>query len=266
MRQAIKTQAIKTIDLNADIGEADNADWAWAEAQIIMAISSANIACGGHAGNAQTMRETVQACRDNGVSIGAHPAYPDRENFGRKSMQLGTEISAKALRRVLSEQIISLAEIAADHNMRISYVKPHGALYNDAVTDMEKAQIIAQLIAQIDPELTLLGAPNSCMEIAAQQAGLNFVPEGFIDRRYSDAGQLLARSEDGAVISCPQIRVSQMRGLIEDGHVETASGGRRAIQARSLCLHGDSAGAVDIAWQARQTIEAMGVTIAPFAV
>jgi len=256
----------KVIDLNADIGEANTADWAWAEAQIVMAISSANIACGGHAGDDETMRTTVQACKDNGVTIGAHPAYPDRENFGRKSLTLGVDISALELRQSLTKQIVELAEIAAEHEMKITYVKPHGALYNDAVVDMEKAKLITQVICDIDPNLILLGGPNSCMETAAQIAGLAFISEGFIDRRYTDDGHLLPRSEEGAVIKDTQMRLSQACSLAQSGDVETASGKRLNIQALSLCLHGDSAGAVETAWEARRAIESLGIQIKPFAI
>jgi len=259
-------RTVKTIDLNADIGEADNPDWAWAEAQVIMAISSANIACGGHAGDVDTMRTTVKACKDNGVTIGAHPAYPDRENFGRKSLTLGQDITASALRRSLTRQIVGLAEIAADYNMRITYVKPHGALYNDAVKDMEKAQIIAQVIRDIDPSLTLLGGPNSCMKRAAEDAGISFIAEGFIDRRYTDDGHLQSRAEDGAVIKSPEARMSQVISLAKNSEVETTTGARLNIEARSLCLHGDSSQAVETAWQARRAIEGLGIKIKPFAV
>ena len=254
----------KTVDLNADIGEADTADWAWAEAQIVTAISSANIACGGHAGNAETMRSTVQACKDNGVTIGAHPGYPDRENFGRKSLKLGQDISASVLRRSLIKQIVRLSEIAADHGMSLSYVKPHGALYNDSVVDMEKAKLVTQVICDIDPKLTLLGGPNSCMQVAAQIAGLNFAAEGFIDRRYTDEGHLQPRSIDGAVIKDNQTRLSQAKSLAASGEVQTASGKVINIQARSLCVHGDSAGAVETALQARRAIEDLGIEIKPF--
>ncbi|MEP1231092.1 MAG: 5-oxoprolinase subunit PxpA [Litorimonas sp.] len=253
------------IDLNADIGEADTADWAWAEAQIVMAISSANIACGGHAGDNETMRATVQACKARGVVIGAHPAYPDRENFGRKSLILGQDISAAQLTRSLTAQIVTLTEIAADQDMTVSYVKPHGALYNDAVTDIEKARLITQVIGYIDPKLILLGGPNSCMQIAAQDAGLTFIAEGFIDRRYTDEGHLQPRGKDGAVIKDTQMRLTQACSLAQKGEVQTASGNILTIQARSLCLHGDSAGAVETAWQARKAIENLGIKIQAFA-
>lgn len=256
---------MKTIDLNADIGEADNPDWAKAEAAILSHISSANIACGGHAGDDASMRTTIRGAKANSVIIGAHPAYPDRDNFGRRSLVLDTDIGEDELVRSLSAQIVRLAEIAAEEGARIAYVKPHGQLYNDAVGDARKAGLIARTIAAIDPELILLGGPNSEMGRAARSHGLGFVAEGFIDRRYSDDGHLISRQQPGAVIADQQDRLDQARTLATTGEVQTASGGTLDIKARSLCVHGDSAGAVETARQARAAIEAVGVTIRAFA-
>lgn len=256
--------AMKTIDLNADIGEADNPDWAAAEAAILSYISSANIACGGHAGDDESMRLTVRGAKANGVTIGAHPAYPDRENFGRRSLVLGKDIGEQELQRSLTQQIVRLVEIAAEEGSAVAYIKPHGQLYNDAVADRRKANLIARTIAAIDPGLILLGGPNSEMGKAATAHGLTFVAEGFIDRRYSDDGHLISRKEPGAVIKDQADRLDQARKLATTGEVRTASGGTLDIQARSLCVHGDSAGAVETARQARAAIEAAGVTIKAF--
>jgi UPF0271 protein len=256
---------MKSIDLNADIGEADNPEWAASEAAILHHISSANIACGGHAGDEQTMRRTIQGALAKGVIIGAHPAYPDRENFGRRSLVLGEDISETALVESLTQQINTLIRIAGEEGAQVAYVKPHGQLYNDAVGDARKARLIAQTIAAIDPGLTLLGGPNSEMGKAADAAGLTFVAEGFIDRRYSDAGHLVSRSQPDAVIADQDDRLDQARRLATTGEVRTASGQYLDIQARSLCVHGDSAGAVETARQAREAIEAEGVIIRAFA-
>lgn len=255
---------MKTIDLNADIGEADNPDWAAAEAAILSHISSANIACGGHAGDDASMRRTVRGAKANGVVIGAHPAYPDRENFGRRSLVLDEDIGEAELERSLTSQIVRLVEIAAEEGADVAYVKPHGQLYNDAVSDPRKATLIARTIARLDPDLVLLGGPNSEMGKAAREQGLSFVAEGFIDRRYSDDGHLISRKEPGAVIADQDARLAQARSLAMTGAVQTASGGRLDIQARSLCVHGDSAGAVETAKLARAAIEAAGVSIQPF--
>ncbi|WP_298913129.1 5-oxoprolinase subunit PxpA [uncultured Algimonas sp.] len=255
---------MKTIDLNADIGEADTPEWAAAEAAILRHISSANIACGGHAGDDETMRRTVRGALENGVAIGAHPAYPDRENFGRRSLVLDEDIAEDDLVQSIRAQIMRLWEIAEEEGGRIAYVKPHGQLYNDAVGDRRKADLIARTIAETDPGLILLGGPNSRMGEAAAAQGLAFVAEGFIDRLYSDDGHLVPRGQPGAVIADADARLDQARRLATTGEVRTVSGRMLDIEARSLCVHGDSAGAVETARQARAAIEAEGVTIEAF--
>ena len=256
---------MKTIDLNADIGEADTPEWAATEAAIVSAISSANIACGGHAGNAETMRITVRNAKAAGVTIGAHPAYPDRKNFGRKSLMLGQDIETKALAETLRAQILELADICAAEGTCLSYVKPHGALYNDSVFDAQKADLISSVIAEIGLNLTFLGGPNSEMGRAAADHELPFVAEGFIDRRYTDDGHLLSRKIDGSVIKAQTERLDQARSLATTGEVQTHSGGTLILKTGSLCVHGDSAGAVQTARLARAAIEAEGLSIKAFA-
>ena len=256
---------MKTIDLNADIGEADTPEWAASEAAIVSAISSANIACGGHAGDAASMRLTVRNAKAAGVTIGAHPAYPDRVNFGRRSLVLGQDIDAKALADSLRAQIMNLVEICTTEGIALAYVKPHGALYNDSVFDTQKADLIASVIAELNLDLTFLGGPNSQMERAAADHKLHFVAEGFIDRRYTDDGHLLSRKIDGAVIKDQTDRLNQARSLATTGQVQTHSGKMLTLKTGSLCVHGDSAGAVETAQQARAAIEAEGLIIKAFA-
>lgn len=252
------------MDLNADIGEADTPHWAEAEAQILGTITSANIACGGHAGNEATMRQTIRAAKANHVTIGAHPAYPDRKNFGRRSLELGEDITENALKRVLTEQIVRLCEIAAEEGTQVSYVKPHGALYNDAVADREKAALIVKVIADLDKKLALLGGPNSEMMRAAKKAGITFIPEGFIDRRYTNDGHLLSRKFEGAVLATDEERIAQALSLAKSQTVTTNSQTKIKITARSLCVHGDSAGAATTAKNARKALEKANITIRPF--
>jgi len=256
---------MRLIDLNADLGEADNVVWARNEAEMLLYISSANIACGGHAGTEKSMRYMVRGARDNSVVIGAHPSYPDKAHFGRKSMSLGKDISVEALKASLMEQITTLAEIAAEEEMFVSYVKPHGALYNDAVADAEKADLIAEVIATIDPKLIFMGGPNSEMGKAAKRHKLKFIAEGFIDRRYTDDGHLQSRSIDGAVIKDQKARLIQAKKLVTLQSVTTAAGKELPIDVKTLCLHGDSAGAVETARLVRREIEAAGVKIKAFA-
>jgi UPF0271 protein len=255
---------MKTIDLNADIGEADNPEWAASEAAILTAVSSANIACGGHAGDTDTMRTTVRLAKAAGVAIGAHPAYPDRENFGRRSLVLGEDISAEALSETLRAQVLKLAEICTEEGAKLAHIKPHGALYNDAVFDAEKADLIARMIADLPMKLTLLGGPNSEMKRAAEDHDLRFVAEGFIDRRYTDDGHLLSRKIDGAVIADPETRLAQALSLATTGEVQTESGGKLVLHTGSLCVHGDSAGAVETARQARAALETAGLRVQAF--
>lgn len=256
---------MKTIDLNADIGEADTPEWAQSESEIVTEISSANIACGGHAGDTASMRRTVRNAKTEGVTIGAHPAYPDRANFGRMSLIIGEDIDAKVLAESLRTQILDLAEICDAQDTQIKYVKPHGALYNDAVFDDYKAKLISEMIAKLNMDLAFLGGPNSEMAQAAKEFDLRFFAEGFIDRRYTDDGHLLSRKIDGAVIKDQDERLAQAQSLATTGNVQTASGKTLNLQPRSLCVHGDSAGAVETARKARAAIEATGLTIKAFA-
>ncbi len=255
---------MKVIDLNADVGEADTPDWAAAEAEILRYVTSANIACGGHAGDEASMRKTVKAAKANGIVIGAHPAYPDKENFGRRSLELGTDISVAELEAALEQQILQLIRIAREDGMGVSYVKPHGALYNDSVKDTRKAEIIAKVASKIDAKFTLLGGPNSEMKKAAEKYNLDFVAEGFIDRRYTNEGHLLNRTEEGAVLATDEARIAQALSLATKQQVTTNSGNRLEVNAGSLCLHGDSHGAVQTAQKARAALEQAGIIIQPF--
>ena len=204
------------------------------------------------------MARAVREAARNGVRIGAHPAYPDRENFGR---QPGFPIARDALRRILTEQIVTLVEVAADRGAEVAYVKPHGALYNDAVADEGLARLIAETIRDLDPSLSFMGAPGSAMSEAAEAAHLDFIPEGFIDRRYADSGHLVPRSHDNAVLATDAERLSQMESLVRDGEVTSDTGTRIPLGVATLCLHGDSPGAMTTATAARKRLEALGYTV-----
>jgi UPF0271 protein len=252
---------MKTIDLNADMGEAEDADGIASELAILKYVSSASIACGGHRGDADSMARVSREALDRGVRIGAHPAYPDRENFGRTSFVLGKDISEEDLRAELKTQINALKDIVAQQGTRLGYVKPHGALYNDAVKSADLSTLIVDVISGIDPALAFMGAPNSEMGKAATQRGLKFIAEGFIDRRYRRDGHLQSRSIDGAVIKTHAERMAQLHGLITTGEVETAGQNIIKLACDSLCLHSDSAGALETAASARDLIEAAGVLV-----
>ena len=249
---------MKRIDLNADLGEMDTPEGHASDAAILGVVSSAPIACGGHAGDRDTMRRAVGEALRNGVRIGAHPAYPDRANFGR---QPGFPISHEDLQNTLMEQVTTLAEVAAEAGAEVAYVKPHGALYNDAVADAGLADVVAQTVAALDPNLALMGAPNSEMGRAAESAGLAFLPEGFIDRRYSDAGHLVSRRQSNAILDTDAERLVQMESLVRDGEVVSETGRRIALGVATLCLHGDSPGARDTARAARARLEQLGFEV-----
>ncbi len=256
---------MRSIDLNADTGEADTAAWQAIEAAVMGQITSANIACGGHAGDDISMARTIKLAKENHVNIGAHPAYPDRENFGRKSQRLGIDISAQELSLTITRQITRLMEIAADQDMSVNYVKAHGALYNDAVFNPGLADLIAETTAKLDPNLTLMGAPSSELSKAAKRAGLKFIAEGFIDRRYTDDGHLQSRKEDGAVIEDQKARQEQALALLSGHPVTTNTGGKLKLSVGTLCLHSDSPGADITAALIRKSLEASGATIQAFA-
>jgi UPF0271 protein len=229
---------VQMIDLNADLGEGDACD-----AELLTIVSSCNIACGGHAGDAETMRITVAAAIKNGVSIGAHPSYPDREGFGRRSGFM----TGDALRKSLQAQIEALASITAEQGVAISHVKPHGALYNDAVNDRELADVIATAILATVPEVAFVGLPNSELQNAAVASGLDFIGEGFIDRAYRDDGQLVPRSQSGAVHDSLELVLPQAISLVD--------------KVDTLCIHGDTPGAAGVAKAVRDALEQKGVQI-----
>jgi len=230
-----------TIDLNADLGEGDPCDQ-----ELLRIVSSCNIACGGHAGDAASMRATLLSALDNDVSIGAHPSYPDREGFGRRSAYL----SGEALFESLTAQINALKSVAGEAGAQLSHVKPHGALYNDAVNDRALADLIARAILAAVPDAAFVGLPDSELQQAAVGHGLTFIAEGFIDRAYQDNGQLVPRSEPGAVHNSLELVLPQAVSLV--GKVDT------------LCIHGDTPGAAEAAAAVRAELEKQGVAIRAF--
>jgi UPF0271 protein len=227
-----------SIDLNADLGEGDPYD-----VELLGVVTSCNVACGGHAGDVETMLATVRSAVNNRVSIGAHPSYPDREGFGRRSVYL----TGEELFEALTDQISTLNSVAREIGATLAHVKPHGALYNDAVNDRELADIIARAISATVPGAAFVGLPNSELQNAAVGHELFFVGEGFIDRAYQEDGQLVPRSEPGAVHKSLDLVLPQAVSLV--GKVDT------------LCIHGDTPGAAEAAAAVRQELEKQGVEI-----
>lgn len=240
------------IDLNADLGEG------MADDKALMAlVTSCNIACGGHAGDETTMRAALELARSNGVSAGAHPAYPDKANFGRTPMDL----SDAALRKTLADQIARLSEIASSLSVALTHVKPHGALYHRAEGDPAVAELVAQTVAGLDPSLRLVGPPGSALEQAAGAAGLAFLAEGFADRAYDSTGRLVPRSAPGAVLANAEASAAQAVSIATQSHVEAIDGTRIELDVQTLCLHGDTPGALDRARAVRAALEAAGLEV-----
>jgi UPF0271 protein len=226
------------IDINCDLGEGLETD-----AELMPYISSCNIACGFHAGDAETMRECVRLALLHNVAIGAHPAYKDRKNFGRLQMQVPTE----QLQEGLYQQISQLQEIAASEGGVLHHVKPHGALYNAAATDIVLANCIAESLVRVDPNLIFYGLANSQMEQAASIHKLTFAREAFIDRAYQSSGQLLPRSQPGAVLTELKQVLPRALQMITRGIVVSIDGLEISLNCDTICLHGDSPGAVTTA-------------------
>jgi UPF0271 protein len=242
------------IDLNSDIGENIGDDVA-----LMDIVSSVNIACGAHAGNLETMENCVRLAINKGVAIGAHPGYPDKENFGRVFIPM----EESALYQTLEEQIKSIKEITEKLGGRLNHVKPHGALYNYGSRDEITAQLIVQVIKDIDPKLILFGLPNSVMSKVAKKAGIRFAAEGFSDRAYQADGNLVSRSEPGAVIKESEAVAARAQQMAIEKTVTAISGETLSIPIETLCLHGDTSGAVELAKAISEKLKESTFQIAP---
>jgi len=242
------------INLNADLGESFGAWRMGDDAALLQVIGSANIACGFHAGDPVVMRETVRLAVANGVSLGAHPAFPDLQGFGRRVMQL----SPKELEATILYQVGALQAMAAAEGGRVSHVKPHGALNNMACADEAMATTVARAVKALDRELILLAPAHSALERAGEAAGLRVAREVFADRSYQPDGQLTPRSQPGAVLHGAQDCVQHVLRMLEAGGIVTADGQRLPTRIDSICVHGDGPGAVEAARAIRTALEAAG--------
>lgn len=225
------------IELNADIGEGCD------DAGLMPYLNRVSIACGGHTGDVASMRAALQLAADHGVAAGAHPSYPDRAQFGRRALAASNEEVASWV----TQQIERLAEQAARLGVPLAHVKPHGALYNVAARDVAVARAIAQAVAAFDPALIVLGLSGSHLVAAGQAAGLDVLNEAFADRRYQTNGQLVSRETSGALIVEPAAAAAQAEQLAQGRAIGTLNGGRIRVRADTICLHGDTPGALNIA-------------------
>jgi 5-oxoprolinase (ATP-hydrolysing) subunit A len=248
------------IDLNADLGEGFGV-WRLGDDEALLDIvTSANVACGFHAGDPLTMRRVCAAAADRGVVIGAQVGYRDLAGFGRRRI----EMAAEELAADVLYQLGALDACARAAGTAVRYVKPHGALYNTAADDPDQAAALASAVAAFDSGLPLLALPGSAIADAAHAAGLPFVPEAFADRAYLPTGRLVPRSATGAVVDDPYDVVARAAAFAVQQRVTATDGSVLHVEARSLCVHGDTPGAVYLAGEIRRTLVDAGVTLAPF--
>ncbi|MAN44990.1 MAG: lactam utilization protein LamB [Hyphomonas sp.] len=246
----------RTICLNADIGELPGQNGRAMDRAILDVVSRCNIACGGHAGDETSMGQTLKAAKARNVIAGAHPSYPDKENFGRASMSM----SAEELKDTLRQQVRTFLSIVRDIGAPVEHLKPHGALYNDAARDAGLASIIAAVAREARLNV-LVGPPNSELSRAAAEFHLNYLPEGFADRRYQADGSLTPRSESGAVLRDIKDQIAQVLEFVDQGSVKVATGERIPLKVQTICLHGDTPGAIQSALELRAALHAHDIEI-----
>lgn len=248
------------IDLNSDLGEGYG-PWAMGDdAAMLDIVTSANIACGGHAGDPETMFRALRLAATLGVTIGAHPGYNDREGFGRRVIPM----AADEIARMVLAQVGALQALAALAGTRAAYVKPHGALANHLAADRAVSDILVAAMAKAAPDLAILAISGTALEQAARAAGHPVYSEIFADRGYLPSGQLVPRGQPGAMIEGPERAADRLLGFLQSGLMPVTSGPPIQLQAQSVCVHGDSPGAVAMARHIRARLTAEGITLAPF--
>jgi 5-oxoprolinase (ATP-hydrolysing) subunit A len=248
---------MKRIDLNCDMGEIPEALADGSQQALMQYVSSANIACGGHAGDPQMMRTTIEQAQRRKVAVGAHPGYEDRTNFGRIELQLTPEqVSAS-----VHKQILALEEIAQQCGARIGHVKPHGALYNQAARKREIARAIAEGVRRWKRDVILVGLAGSAMLEEFRAAGFPVAAEAFADRRYERDGSLRARKFEDAMLQDPEQAAEQALRIAEQGSVAASDGSSIPLHADTICIHGDTPGAVEIAAAVHRRLTQAGITI-----
>lgn len=250
---------MKTIDLNSDLGESFGAYKIGNDEKVMEHITSANIACGFHAGDANVMMETVKKAADHGVAIGAHPGYPDLLGFGRRAMAM----SASEIYNMIVYQVGALQGIAKAQSINLHHVKPHGALYNAASTDPAIAKAIANAVYAVDPNLILFGLAGSELVKAGKSAGLYVAQEVFADRTYQPDGTLTPRTEENAMIHDPELAVKRVIRMVTEGKVTAIDGRDISIQADTICVHGDEPEALQFVSQLKKSLNAEGITLQP---
>ena len=250
-----------SIDLNSDLGESFGAWRMGDDAAMLDIVTSANVACGFHAGDPAGILQTLKAAAEKNVTIGAHVSYPDKVGFGRRNMDVASdELTADVI-----YQIGALQALAKAAGTSVRYVKPHGALYNTIAHDRRQAMAVIEAIRAIDPALVLVALAGSPLIELARSEGLQCVAEAFADRAYTSEGTLVSRREPGAVLHDPVLVAQRMLRLVQSGSIEAIDGSLVRIEADSICVHGDSPAAVEMARELRRVLEQANTSLQPFA-
>jgi len=245
------------ININCDLGESSKFHSTENDPSLLKIVNSANIACGYHAGDKQTMEKTVKISKENNVSIGAHPSFNDLENFGRKRLNLPSD----EIRKLVIEQINILSNISDKLDMKVTHVKPHGALNNMACENYDLAKVISESIIQVNKELIFLVPTGSQMEKAGKKLGMKIATEIFADRNYEDDGNLVSRSKDNAMITDPETAKKHVIKMVENQALNCYSGKQIPCEIDSICVHGDGRSAVNTAEQIKEGLIKSGVTL-----
>jgi len=248
---------MKRVDLNCDMGELPEMLADDSQEALMKFVTSANVACGGHAGDEEMMRATIEQAMRHGVTVGAHPGYEDRENFGRVALNL----SAEEIRDSVCRQVTALGKIAEHCEADVVHVKPHGALYNQAARDAGIARGIAEGVRLWRQDVVLVGLAGSVMLEEFRAAGFRVAAEAFADRRYEKDGSLRARRFRDALLDAPEKAAEQALRIVEGRGVLTREGTQVAVEAQTICIHGDTAGAERIAEAVRRALEGAGVEV-----
>ena len=239
------------MDINCDMGEIPRLLKDNVYSDLMDHVTSINLACGGHAGDLSMMRELIRIAKRKNVRIGAHPSYPDRENFGR----LVLEMDSEELLRSICDQVRSLISVAEEESVSISHIKPHGALYDQAAKDAHLARVIGSAVDRVEPDLDIICLSGSSMVRILEDMGLKVVQEAFADRTYERDGGLRDRGSDRALITDPQKAADQARSIIEDKKIITFDGSEISVQAQTLCIHSDTPNAIAIAQEVRLVLQ-----------
>ena len=239
------------MDINSDMGELNHLLADGTYEKLMSHVTSINLACGGHAGDEEMMAAMVVMAKDKGIKIGAHPSYPDKENFGREEME---DIDPNELLDSIRDQIEKLVDISSEHEMELTHVKPHGALYNLAVNNEEISQTIAEAIIDVDSSYKAVGLAGSKMLTVFDALGLDTISEGYVDRVYEADGTLRSRKFEDALITDPQRSAEQMKEML-NGNIIAVDGSSIPINITSVCIHSDTPNAVDIAQAVKAQIQ-----------